>query len=128
MGLAGLHWFVDQTQEPIFPFAIFFARPFPFVALSLNSNTFWLGLVCPGLVDFVLTVAFAVVSHFFWAAVFVFLFVLTLINLCAFMKCHTIVKGAMDQDARALLLDRASAQCRQCDDEEAHGECLPDAD
>lgn len=104
LGLVGLRWSCDKRETPEFPFLVCYSRPFPFVASTLDSNIFWLGLLCAAILDIVLSLVFMVESPK-WFVVSLVLLSLNAMNFYGFMRCHAVSKTQADNAARTLLLD-----------------------
>ena len=105
MELVGLRWQVDPNEAPQFPFVVFDARPFPFVASTSDSNVFWLFLVISTVLDFVLFVVFAALGRGGWVLIAALATALCVVNISAFMRCHQMSRAQADSAARTLLLD-----------------------
>lgn len=105
LGLVGLKWYYNSSEEPKFPHFVFFSQPLPFVATTPNSNAFWLGLfLSSSLWGFLIFVCFLLVNAK-WALLASFMLCLSLINFWCFMQCHNLAKTKAENAARVLLLD-----------------------
>jgi hypothetical protein len=106
LGLVGLKWYFDRTESPIFPFLVFYSRPFPFVASTGNSNLFWIGLLASAVADIVLALFFVVAGRIAFVVISVIMLFLALLNISGFVRCHNIAKSTAEKAARSLLLDQ----------------------
>ena len=108
-GLVGLKWYFNPSEATNFPYIVFFSRPLPFVASTIDSNAFWLGLFINfGLWIFLTLISFAA-NGFGWIILCGIMFILSLINFWGFMKCHNYQQSKADDAIRTVLLDTKDA-------------------
>ncbi|OHT10911.1 hypothetical protein TRFO_19584 [Tritrichomonas foetus] len=105
IGLVGLKWYFSSSEAPKFPYIVFFSRPLPFVASTVDSNAFWLGLFV-GSGSWIIAGAVGMfIGGTKWFILCIVLLVATLLNFWGFMKCHNLAKLKAEDAARNLLLD-----------------------
>jgi hypothetical protein len=109
IGLVGLQWYFNRSEAPDFPFLVFYCRPFPFIAKTLDSNIFWVGFLISIILDIVLAIIFTATWRMDWMTVSFALLGITGINFSAFLHCHQIGKIQAGNAARSLLLDTSVA-------------------
>lgn len=108
-GLVGLKWYFNPSEATNFPYIVFFSRPLPFVASTIDSNAFWLGLFINFGLWIFLTLISVAVNGFGWIVLCGIMFVLSLINFWGFMKCHNYQQSKADDAIRTVLLDTKDA-------------------
>ena len=106
LGLVGLRWYRNKDEKHQFPNLVFYSKPLPFVASTIDSNIFWLGLLLSNVGWVLFTIFFGFIYGFFWALICIICAVLNFCNFSAFMNCHNAGKEQADSIARNLLLDK----------------------
>lgn len=105
IGLVGLRWYFSQSEAPKFPHIVFYSRPLPYVASSLDSNAFWgillFSVIAWTVVTFINMIWFAKK----WIIIEIVFTIVNLLNLYAFLKCQSAGKEASNNVAKTLLLD-----------------------
>lgn len=109
LGLVGLKWYLNPIEASRFPYIVYFARPLPFVASTINSNAFWLGLFINFGSWILLILISVVIGGLKWIFLCSMMFILSLINFWGFMKCHNFQQSKADDAIRTVLLDTTDA-------------------
>lgn len=108
-GLVGLIWYFNPSETSKFPYIVFYSRPLPFVASTINSNAFWLGLFINSGAWILVAMISAALNGFKWILLCILMLILTLINFWGFMKCHNFQQSKADDAIRTVLLDTTDA-------------------
>lgn len=105
LGLVGLRYYRNKSEAPNFPNFVYYSKPLPFVASTIDSNVFWLGLIISPIGWAISSVFNLFLFGFGWFLISFIACLLNLLNFSAFMKCHNAGKEQADSIARTLLLD-----------------------
>lgn len=105
LGLVGLKWYFDKTEQPSFPHIVYYSRPLPFVPATFDSNLFWIMLLTSSITSIILTIVYFMVFGWRMRILAIIITVINFWNVSAFMKCHNAGKEQADSVARTLLLD-----------------------
>lgn len=108
-GLVGLKWYFNPSEASNFPYIVFFSRPLPFVATTIDSNAFWLGLFINFAMWVLLVLLSAGINGFNWMLLCGIMLILSLFNFWGFMKCHNFQQSKADDAIRTVLLDTTDA-------------------
>lgn len=118
LGLVGLRYYRNKSESPKFPNFVYYSKPLPFVASTIDSNIFWLGLILSPIGWAISSVFYAFLFGIDWFFICLLACILNLLNFSAFMKCHNAGKEQADSIARTLLLDKnVTFQTAKEDDE-----------
>lgn len=106
LGLVGLRYYRNKSESPNFPNFVYYSKPLPFVASTIDSNVFWLGLILSPAGWAISALFYAFFFGIQWFFICFVACLINLLNFSAFMKCHNAGKEQADSIARTLLLDK----------------------
>ncbi|OHT16548.1 hypothetical protein TRFO_13143 [Tritrichomonas foetus] len=106
IGLVGLRWYRNKSESPKFPNIVYYSKPLPFVASTIDSNIFWLGLLLSPVGWIISAVFYCYFYGSRWLLICCGAAAINLMNFSAFMRCHNAGKEQADSIARTLLLDK----------------------